>query len=58
LKQCEFEPPKPKIKDFVLSSKAKDLVLHAQTPKLVPCTQNIPIAMKNSLNTLDGYSLF
>jgi len=53
LKQCDFELPRPETKDLiVLLPNIEVLFMSPQTSKHVPCIQNIPIAMKNPLNTL------
>jgi hypothetical protein len=57
LKQCDFEPSRPKTKNLVLFPKTKDLFLPPQSLELVPCTPKCPHNHENPLNTLDVYSL-
>jgi hypothetical protein len=58
LKQCDFELPRPETKDLiVLLRNIKVLFLPPQISKHMPCTQNISIAMKKILNTLEVYFL-
>jgi hypothetical protein len=57
LKQCDFELPILETKDLiVLLPNIEIIFFPPQTSKHVPCIQNIPIAMKNPLNTLEVYS--